>query len=173
MVVLGSVLTLASVTLVIAVARWTNWLNWEVLIEHPKRYVAHHPFRLAGPLTAALALSYLAALVLGWLTHVKAPKVVHPGLTMWQQALWLDRPSLKHSTIATVELKDGRKVTGMVRGFTVEQAEHRELLLGEPLAVTRRAGAAPEKLADGFMILREQDLIYVAGRYWPPRVPES
>jgi hypothetical protein len=30
--------------------------------------------------------------------------VVHPGLTMWQQALWRDRPTAQHSVIVTAEL---------------------------------------------------------------------
>jgi hypothetical protein len=176
MVVLGAALSLICATAVVALTKWSAVLDWRVLVEHPKQYLARHPFRLVGPLATALLLSYVVAYGLGLAMHARSAKVIHPGLTMWQQALWLDRPSEKHSTIATVELRDGRTVTGMVQGFTVQQVDHRELLLRAPLAVQRRAGANPEKLPDAFVIVREDELVYVAGRYWPPkpeRPPES
>jgi hypothetical protein len=167
MVILGAAISLLSALLVLAVAG-TDWLAWKALIERPQRQIDDHPFRLLGPLAAALVISYIAAWIARVVVNAPKPKIVPTGLTRWQQAFWRDRPSDQHSAIVTAELRDGRTFTGMVRGFTVQEAENRELLLHAPLAVRRRSDALPEEIQDAFVVIREEEVLYLAGRYWPP-----
>jgi hypothetical protein len=117
MVVIGAAISLLSALLVLAVATKSGLLDWARLVGQPKSYIAEEPFRVFGPLFVALVLSYAAAWLRDQGIHGGAEPVVHPGMTMWQCTLWLDRPSGEHSTIATVGLRDGRVLTGMVRGF--------------------------------------------------------
>jgi hypothetical protein len=67
----------------------------------------------------------------------------------------------------TIELRDGRKCAGVLAGFTSQLDESRELALVAPIAMTPQKGGALVKTRDAFLLLREQDILYVAGRYHP------
>lgn len=172
MVVFGAALSLGCTFIVLVAASATDLLAWDALVESPRQYVADHPFRVAAPIAAALGLSYLLAALLALAVH-RSPAVSHPGVTMWQQAFWLDKPE-KGDTVATVVLRDGSEITGKVLGFTAQMAEHRELLLQGPLARVPPEGGDPEEVRQDFFVLREDDALFITGHYWQgPETPAS
>jgi hypothetical protein len=67
--------------------------------------------------------------------------------------------------LLTVELKDGRRVVGVARSFTYEFADNRELALRSPLAVQLRADTPLIDSDDAFIVLRENEISSIAGRY--------
>lgn len=60
--------------------------------------------------------------------------------------MWIDLPD-PLSPILTVELKDGRKVVGALRGFTAERTDNRELALTRPIAATAGPNFSGNKVA--------------------------
>jgi hypothetical protein len=60
-------------------------------------------------------------------------------------------------------------VTGRLTHFTVERGGHRELVLGAPILVQGTGDSKPERTLDAFLVLRERDVAYGAGRYVDPR----
>jgi hypothetical protein len=86
--------------------------------------------------------------------------------TGWTQAMFNERPHEKSVVLAVIELVDGKKYSGVVRGFTAESAENREIRLTAPLAMTRTSDGLLERV-DGldFVLLRERDIRSITGRY--------
>lgn len=167
MAVIGALLSSAAAMVALGIAQRIDVLNAGTFVDDPATYLVEHPFRGFGPFLAAIALSYVVAAGAAYVRFRKDPEVIRPGMTMWHAAFWEDRPTARHEVIVTLELRSGGKVTGVLRGFTAEFEENRELALRAPLSFEPTTGGKPIPLSDKFLLFREEDIAYVAGRYWP------
>ena len=80
--------------------------------------------------------------------------------------MFTERPHANTVVLAVVELCDGRKVMGVVGGFTVESDNNRELRLVRPLGIQWKADGLVEKAEDlDFLLLRESEIRCIIGRY--------
>jgi hypothetical protein len=173
MAVIGALLSSLAAMAAFAIARKSGLLDIEAFVRDVPKYLAQHPFRGFGTVLIGLVLSYGTAIGAAYLRHRSQEPVIHPGGTMWHKAFWLDRPSAGHDTVVTIELNDGPKVTGMLLGFTAEFEDNREIALAAPLAFQRSRNDPPQPLSDAFMVFRENDVAYVAGRYYKGEAEDS
>lgn len=171
MAIFGAVATTMSAAVILMISGSTGLLDLSALVERPRAYLIAEPMRVLATLLATGGASYALAWTVGVIRHREEQAVVHPGRTMWLEMLWHAKPSQAHSTIATVELRDGRTVVGMVGGFTAQDSEQRELALQAPLAARSGTGEF-EPLPDTFLLIREDDILYLTGKYWPPDLAE-
>jgi hypothetical protein len=162
----GAATSLAAAMVVLGLtAQWWGILDSRALADDPGTYLLLHPFRGFGPLLATFALSCLLAWLAAQAVFIRHESVFEPGGSAWARVLWDDLPSSKHRVLLTVELKDGRRVIGVARSFTFEFADNRELALSRPLAVQLRADKPLIDSDDDFIVLRENEIESIAGRY--------
>jgi hypothetical protein len=161
----GAATSLAAATLVLLVFRWFDVVDLQALADEPGRYVLLQPARGLGTLLATFAASCGLAWLAAQIVFVRKETVFHPAGTAWAKVFWDDRPSSEHAVLVIVELIDGRRIIGPVSGFTSEMEENRELALRRPIAV--RAGADAEIMVtdDDFLIIREDQIRSISGRY--------
>jgi Family of unknown function (DUF6338) len=170
MFVIGGVASVISAAVVLILADAFDALNLGTLADDPGRYMLTEPARTFIALGVFFGLSYGAVFYVAWRVNRGLPKVSHGSV--WNEMFWkkLPEPVDKVVPLLTVELRDGRKVTGVVSTFTREVEETRELVLIPPMRV-QRAPNAPmgDRLEDHFLILKDEDIVYIAGRYstWP------
>lgn len=160
LVVIGSLVTTIVSMLVLTGTRAISLVDTSVLRREGAAYLLLHPLRGLSVLTAIFALSYGAAWAAAWAVHFRDWRSQRPG-SVWRHVLGRDKKT--HIAIATVELRDGRMVQGQIESYTLDpSAEPRELALRKPIR-ERLPGSTQEKIIDDdFLILGEQDLLYVA-----------
>ena len=169
----GEAATLASVLLVGLVAQATGLLDIGSLLHHTSDYLRHEPGRVIGCALAALLLSYavadLAARLLYPRPKGEAGKAagVYRQHTVWYDLLEEQRPR-RNGVVATVEMVDGSQFLGSLARFTPTDGESRELALVAPIAIRRPGGKAEEFKGGDFLLIREDQVRYLAGRYNPP-----
>jgi hypothetical protein len=73
----------------------------------------------------------------------------------------------------TVELRDGRRVAGSLRDYSQGRGRPRELLVWEPIAVRLPTDESARLLREKFLVIRDDEIVYIAGRYMPGRLPQS
>lgn len=169
----GEAATLASVLLVGLIAQQTGLLDVGALLRHPGDYVRDSSGRVIGCALAALILSYVVAdLAARLLYRVPSDKQsqergVYRQHTIWYDALERNRPN-GCGVVATIEMADGCQFLGSLAGFTPTDVDNRELALEGKIAI-RRPGREAELFTGGdFILIREDQVEYVAGRYNPP-----
>ena len=165
MVTLGGLFSLLAALVVLVLGHTTHALDTTALGKHANEYFLHHPVRGLGSLMLLFLLSYGGAAVSASIANPQRDAVVRPGSNAWQEAFWRRRPTPNHIAIVTIELRDGRKATGILGGFTTELLDSRELALHSPIAVQASPNAEAHETEDAFMVIREADVLYVAGRY--------
>jgi hypothetical protein len=164
----GAATSLAAATLVLLGSRSLDLMNVSALLEDPGRYLLLHPARGLGPMLATFGLSCVLAWAAGQLLFVRRESVFHPGSTAWIEAMWDARPSAQHLVLVTIELIDGRRVAGLVRGFTTELEDNREITLHRPIGAQHDQRSEMVEINDDFLVLRENQIASIAGRYVPP-----
>jgi hypothetical protein len=179
MVAIGAFASLAAATVVLLIGDWTGWLEPSRIARDAGDYLVAHPLRGLGALLAVLALGYVLALGAAHLSHRKSPVAVAPGATAWYLAFWSTRarggvrPTAKHLAAVTVELRDNRRVVGMLASFTAEAADDRELVLAAPI-LTQVTRAHPlDRIDDAFLVLHERDMASISGRFIDPRTGKA
>jgi Family of unknown function (DUF6338) len=165
LVVVGGLTSLVAALIVLSLADAVGLLDTHALARHGSHYLVHEPIRTLASLIATLALSYSLAALTALLVHRKHEALVQPGGNGWVAQFWQRRPSPQHAAVVTLELRDGRKATGVLSGFTVELDESREIALRRPIVIQPSARSAPIESNDDFLIFREADLLCVSGRY--------
>lgn len=165
MAVIGAV---ASIVAALAVLS-TRILDQDKLVEEKGQYLLLHSLRGLGALLLFLFIAYAGAWAAARLWCRGLPKAHHPAATGWQLAFAERRPNRHDVTILTVELADGRRVTGRLGDFTGTPSDDRELVLVSPVAVQAAVGVAPVVLDDNFVVLRENEIRAISGRYKPGR----
>lgn len=165
--VVGAVTSTIAVAVVLIVARYSHWLDPESLGTHTRHYVVVHPIRASSAVLAVLVLSYGGAALAALAARAGKETGHKPGSSAWMELLRTDAkdPPL----IVTVEMRDGRKVSGYLHGATAGVVGDRELALKKPIAVTPQHGSAFVLVHEDFLILREQDVVMVTGHSYFPR----
>lgn len=168
-VVFGALSSGIAVLLALTIGEATNLLDTAKLAEDLTRYVATEPLRSLTSLALVIGISYGGVWVVT--TKLLHPGVanISPGETAWYGVFHRMLPE-EHGVYATVELRDGRAVAGLVIAYTPEPDEPRELVLSRPvdgkLWVRDRDGNAVE-LPDTFIALQGADIAAISGRYTP------
>ncbi|MEJ7784256.1 MAG: DUF6338 family protein [Solirubrobacteraceae bacterium] len=161
----GAASSLFAATVVLLLASTGAVFDANALADDPGRYVLLHPLRVLGPVLvifgASCGLAWGAALVL----FRNSPSAFDPAGTVWSRTLMEKLPSSTHLVVATVELKDRRRVIGVVSAFSSEADTDRELALVRPLAAQPAAGELVVATDDDFVLLRESQIVSIVGRY--------
>ena len=169
-IVTGSIATSVGTLIALIIGKSTHFLNVVALSNHPGRYVVRHPGDASLGALVLLTVSY----GLAWLVAANMPgrgPRVYPD-SAWYAMLERRLPP-DHAIVATVELRDGRRITGLVRSFTAEQTsvDDRELTLGrseiDSMKVLLPQADDPSDLGEDFIILRGGDIANLAARYVP------
>lgn len=168
-VVSGALCTIAGVVVALTVVRVRGLVDTSMLVAHPGQYLVHHPVRAGFALLVTLTASYGLAVAVAFLMPGKGARV-HAD-SAWYGAFERDLPD-KHGIVATVELRDGRVLGGVIRSFTAEpgSVDDRELTLAATASSKMRWRTPDGKegeLPDAFVILRGADIAYVSASYMP------
>jgi Family of unknown function (DUF6338) len=153
----------------LVIAKATGWIDLNSLANRGTEYVITHPARGLTFLLAVLLTSYGGTWLVAKRVYKKFPAAV-THYPIWFAVLG-DEMATRY-VFATVELRDGRGVYGVVQHFSLEEAapENREIVL-EPLSA-RRSGSHPwTPLDDESLILRASDIVAISVKYAP--VPDS
>jgi uncharacterized protein DUF6338 len=170
LVVIGSLATTIGIVIALVVGDVARFLDTVLLAERPGRYLVTEPLRAGAALLIILGVSYGGAALAAFLIH-KGRRPIYPD-SAWWGAFERHLPT-DHGIYATVELKDGRAITGGVHSFTAEPVavDNREITLGAPanrrLEVRRRGEEEPIPIEDHIVLLRGSDIACVSARYLP------
>jgi len=151
-------------SLVLGICHSRDFLDTPLLQEDPGAYLMDHPWRCFAAAGGFYALAYGIAYAASRMVHRESAGAIVPGATSWTRAIRNELPKGNRAVVITVELRDGRHVTGVVRSFTVAEVENRELHLVAPIKVRTRAGLRVN-LPEDFLIVREEDVLAISGRY--------
>lgn len=171
MVVAGSIATLIGVVVALILEEKVldHVIDANGLTGKPGTYVINHPARVGLGIGIVILVSY----GLAWAMARFAPG---RGAEVFPDSAWYSlferRLPQKHAIAATVELKDGRRVAGLVRAFTAEPTpvDDRELTLARSTTDTMKVmlpSGEMTELAEQFIALRGSDIANVAATYVP------
>jgi Family of unknown function (DUF6338) len=173
-IVTGSIATSVGVLVALMFGKLLSFLDVTALSNQTGQYVVRHPGHASLGVLVVLVVSY----GLAWLVAANMPgrgARVYPD-SAWYAMLERRLPA-EHAIVATVELRDGRRITGLVRSFTAEQTpvDDREITLGrseiDSMKVLLPQAEQPTDLGDDFIILRGGDIANLAARYVPLQPP--
>jgi len=164
MVVIGGACSLIAAGAVLGVARSKDWIDTAKLHEDAGGYLLAHPWRCFAAAVVFYALAYGLAYVSSTFFLRKSTAAIVPGATGWTQAMRASLPQGK-AVSAMVELRDGRKLAGVVASFTSAEKENRELVLRKPIKASAGPGRNEVELSADFIALREEQIALVSGRY--------
>lgn len=167
MVVIGGTFSLVAALAVVAGGDALGLLDSSAFGRAPNQYLFDHPAGVLSALTAMLALSYGAAAGAAHLVHRSGEAVFKPGRHVWQEVFWWARDGTTDVTVALLELRDGRRIAGVLNTFTSEIEENREIGLTTPIYVQASPTSPMVATDDRFLVLREADVLYISGRYSP------
>ena len=170
MVVSGSLATLIGVVVALNLGKWWGFLEAHELAGHPGTYLATHPKKAGVALLVLLVVSYGLAALLARFGPGKGARVFPDS--GWYASFERRLPK-NHGIRATVELRDGRKVSGLILAFTAEQTpvDDRELTLvraqDKPMHVVLPQSATETALDEDFIVLRGSEIANVAASFMP------
>lgn len=165
LLVLGGLISTVVAMLVIFGARESDLINVETVRSEGLDYLLLHPLRGFTTLGTIFGLSYLTGWGAARFVHRKKKPSQQPG-TVWREILGAKKDT--HVSWATVELRDGRVLQGQVASYTLETpTEPRELALAAPLYQRRIGRSEVERVPDDFLLLREEDILYIAVDFQP------
>lgn len=172
LLVIGALITTVVAMLVLAGAAAIGVADPEEMRREGLAYLLLHPLSGFATLGTIFGLSYAAGGGAALVVHRNKPPSQQPG-TVWREVFGQDKGT--HDAIATVELRDGRMLQGQIASYTLDApAEPRELALRAPMRQRRSKSITVEKVTDDFLILREQDMLYIAVTYQTkPALPET
>lgn len=164
--VIGAFASTVAFLVVLALAGLARIIGVHDLSHDPTDYIKNHPLRLLWLTAIVLVVAYVVAYVAARVSHLRQAANIRPAGTAWSEAFIRDLPRPSDVIRATVELHDGRKIEGTLAGTTAGAVENREIYLAAPLRVqTQGGGAAGQTLSDQFMLVRENDVLAISGRY--------
>ena len=167
LVVIGAAASTAVLLVTVWAADVVHAVNAVQLARRPHAYFHRHTLAVLALLLVVLVFAYAFAAVVALLIHRRETGSIRPEATSWYDAFWEDRPGRTDIVVVTVELRDQRKVTGVLRSFTIGLDDSRELGLCAPIAVQAGPRATATTTDDRFIVLREADVLAVSGRYLP------
>ncbi len=171
LLVIGALTTTVVSMLVLWGARELGLVDLGVARRDGLGYLLLHPLRGFTTLTAIFFLSYLLAGLAALAVNRGRLPTQQPG-TVWSEVL--GRQKATTDAIATVELRDGRMLQGRVASYTLDLAtEGRELALSAPMRQRAGRHSPVQDVPDHYLVLREEDLLYVAVTYQAKPAPSG
>ena len=170
LLVLGALITTVVAMLVVSVAQQVGLVDVATVHREGLDYLLLHPVRGFATLGAIFGLSYLGGGLVGWVAHLGEQASQQPG-TVWRDVFGQKKET--NDAWATVELRDGRFLQGQVVSYTLDvSSDPRELALAAPLYQRRVGRTDVEQVSNtDFLVLREEDVLYVAVNYQAKPVP--
>lgn len=165
MVVIGGALSLVAAGVVLTAVDITDCIETAELRADPAEYILNEPLRIFLAAGLFYGLAYAGAYLMARITYRDSSAVIEPGVTGWGHAFWKGLPDKETPVLVTVELKDGRRVTGGLASFTVGSEENREIVLVQPLAATAKPGTKGVPMHENFVVLREDQIAVLSGTY--------
>ena len=165
--VIGALASTVALIAVLAAASGLGAIDVHLVSKDPSRYLHRHPVPALTLIAVVLIVAYALAYLVAWLAHGRAKRSILPGVTPWQEAFFLNRPSTDHLVIVNVELRDQRLVTGVLRSYTTGERENRELGLVAPIAIRSGPRGQSQTQPEQFLLLREADVAMIMGVYVP------
>jgi len=167
LLVIGALVTTVVAMIVVFGAREIGLVDVATVRREGLDYLLLHPLRGFATLGAIFVASYAFGGLAALFVHWEKQSSQQPG-TVWREVLGQRKKT--HDAWATVELRDGRFLQGQVASYTLDvSAEPRELALAAPLYQRRVGSTAVEEVSDDVLLLREEDVLYVAVDYQPKR----
>lgn len=170
LVFVGAIASGIAALLVLVLGELTNGFDTEALAADRSDYLITEPLRSLGALLAFFLLSYGGAWAVAQVQHRGRQPLVGEG-PVWRRAFSEYRP-VGCAVWTTVELRDGRKLAGSLRGYSWGRNQPRELMLWEPILVQAATAKQGTKIDDRFLIVKDDDITYVSGRYLPGNPPQ-
>jgi hypothetical protein len=164
MVVIGGACSLVAAGAVLGVAHSKGWIDTAKLHEDAGGYLLAEPWRCFAAAIVFYTLAYGLAYAASRFFLRKSTAAIVPGATGWTQAMRASLPKDK-AVSAMVELRDGRKLAGVVASFTSAEKENRELVLRRPIKASGGPGRGEVELSADFITLREEQIVLFSGRY--------
>ena len=169
LVVFGALSSAVAFLIALTIGEVTDLLDTAQLASDPTRYVATEPLRSLLALVLVVVVSYGGV----WLATTqilhRGEATISPGETAWYGVFHRMLPK-DHGVYATVELRDGRAVAGLVIAYTPEPDDPREIVLSRPVDGSlwlRNEDGDAVPLPDTFIVLQGTDIFSVSGRYTP------
>jgi hypothetical protein len=170
LVIIGSVASLVSLLAVLGFAEMVNVIDTAQVADDGGRYVITEPVRSLSSLLVALVLSYGGAAAAAWFIHRGRTPSIRVGDPAWHGVFERSRKS-DEAVWVTVELEDGRRLSGNLGAYTAQTDAPNELTLWKPISVLTPAGLEAE-LSDDFLVIDSDAVVYVAGEYRPGELSE-
>jgi hypothetical protein len=166
MAVLGATSTLVALLATVAVAEATNSLDFDALARNGGREILRDPLPWLVGIAGLLAISYATIFAVAKLRYRSKASHVPAG-TAWQMIFHEHRPAGEDAFV-TAYLRNGAQITGRVEMSTAPLEQSRELGLRGPFGIRDTPSSPPRELRQDFLIVREAELLYLAGHYAPP-----
>jgi hypothetical protein len=145
------------------------------LAGEPARYLLESPGRslvLLGVALGVLALSYLLAWRAAEFVHRREPRSLYPDRSAWQETL--GRQEETHEVYATVELEDGRTVTGWVHSYTPDaDSEVREIVLTAPISAAVNKQTPERELVADYLVVSAERIVLLATQMHKAQQPDA
>jgi hypothetical protein len=164
LVVIGTLASSIAALLVLSAAQALDVLNTSRLVDEGPRYILAHPPRGLGSLLVVLVVSYGGAYLAARFVHRGRQATFEPS-SMWHQVLRLATES--NRAFATVELRDGRVISGWVFAYTALPAEPATtaLALHAPIKSKATPSSEPTLIPDHFLVVRADEMVYMSVQY--------
>jgi hypothetical protein len=164
MVVIGGACSLIAAGAVLGVVHSKGWIDTAKLHQDAGGYLLAEPWRCFAAAVVFYALAYGLSYAASKFFLRNSTAAIVPGATAWTQAMRASLPKGK-AVSAMVELRDGRKLAGVVASFTSAEKENRELVLCRPIKASGGPGRGEVELSADFITLREEQIALFSGRY--------
>jgi len=164
MAVIGASFSVLAAILVLLLAHETAWIDTKALANETTLYVLQNPLRAPAALATVFVLGYAGAGVTARLLYRGKNPRIQPGFVPWHRVFLQDRPNDDSSVFVTVYMRDGSKIAGTLGAYTLEHGDNREIALVAPMAKQLKEAVA-EPLDEAFVVLREEDVLYMTGHY--------
>lgn len=167
LVVVGALCTTVAALMVLPAADAVGALGPEAVRRDGAAYLLNQPVRALPVVAALLAASYMLAWIAARITYGHHQPTQQPG-TVWREVLGARKGAA--AAVATVELRDGRRIQGAVASYTHTGPEQpREIALAAPMRVQATGQDTPVELPGDCLILQEQDILAITVTYVPDR----
>jgi hypothetical protein len=175
LIIYGELFSLAAFLIIALVAQALGVFDVGKLLTHPRDFFSDEPGWGIGTVLVAILLSYGLAEGSARLLHrerteeeLRARGGYSPR-SVWTELLWEQRPTAQHGVSAVVELTNGFRFVGELATFSADlEPGNRELALRGPIYVHPPGGPTAQYPAGAFVLLREDQIRFVTGRYVAP-----
>lgn len=163
LVVIGALCTTVAALVVLSAAQAVGAIDVADVRSDGAAYLLAQPGRSLPVIATLLCASYALAWGAARLTYGRHQPTQQPG-TVWREVLGARKGEA--AAVATVELRDGRRIQGVVASYTHTGPEQpRELALAAPMRVQSDADATPVDLPGEVLILHGEDIMSINVTY--------